>query len=211
MRRVGFLGALLGLTRLRRFAPREAGRAATPLRLPGADWAWRPGPWAGAVPGGGSRPVESGADLGDGVRLFHDAASGVTIKRPGAGPEGPWPLHLCAQGFDGGFVSLAIALPGPVLAGLRRRHLLGIEVDLGDAGPPRGFARLNLRQGPNSEALLRGLPRTDPTGTEFDLWTIKTDPELIESGWIDLIFEAPLPARIEIIDVVIARRPRAAF
>ncbi|GAD56530.1 hypothetical protein MBELCI_2582 [Limimaricola cinnabarinus LL-001] len=145
------------------------------------------------------------------MRLFHDAASGVTIERPGAGPEGLWPLHLCTESFDGGFVSLAIALPGPVLAGLRRRHLLGIEVDLGDAGPPRGFARLNLRQGPNSEALLRGLPRTDPTGTEFDLWSIKTDPERIESGWIDLIFEAPLPARIEIIDVVIARRPRAAF
>ncbi|WP_341212540.1 DUF6478 family protein [uncultured Limimaricola sp.] len=186
-------------------------QATSPLRQPGADWAWRPGPWAGAMPCVGGTPLETGADLGDGVRLFHDATSGIRLERPEVGPQGPWALHLRADGFDGGFVSLAIALPDAVLAGLRRRHLLGVDVDLGAQGLPRAFARLNLRQGPNSEVLLRGLPETGPTGTEFDLWSLETDPDRVESGWIDLIFEAPLPGRIEIADLVIQRRPRAAF
>jgi len=89
--------------------------------------------------------------------------------------------------------------------------LLGIDVDLGAAGLPRAFARLNLRQGPNLEKMLRGLPETGPTGTEFDLWALETAPGRVEAGWIDLIFEAPLPPVIAINDLVIARRFRAQF
>nr|WP_256500062.1 DUF6478 family protein [Limimaricola litoreus] len=182
------------------------------MRLAGADWAWRPEAWAGATPGAGPLPAASGAGLCGGVQLFHDAtAPDLQIERPAPDPQGPWPLRLCAEGFDGSFLSLAIALPEAALVGLERRHLLGIDVDLGAQGAPRSFARLNLRQGPNSETLLRSLPLGEPTGTEFDLWGIDTAPERVESGWIDLIFEAPLPARIEIRDLVIARRPRASF
>lgn len=210
--RPGLPGLLGRLPRLRRAAPKGHGAAPSPLRLAGADWAWRPEAWAGAAPGAGPLPAASGVELCGGVRLFHDAeAPELRIERPAIGPQGAWPLQLCAKGFDGSFLSLAIALPEAALARLERRHLLGIDVDLGPEGASRSFARLNLRQGPNSEALLRSLPMTEPTGTEFDLWSIETAPDRVETGWIDLIFEAPLPMAIEIRDLVIARRPRASF
>ena len=208
------MGLRRRLGRLFAPAPKGQGPSTSPLRLPGADWAWRPGPWAGGRAGGGieagALPRHSGLDLGDGVRLFHDAdAPGIAVEWPQAGTETPMGLRLRLDGFDGGFLSLAIALPAGALRGLGRRHLLGVEADLGPAGAPRAFARLNLRQGPNSEALLRGLPETGPTGTEFDLWTAETDLDRVEQGWIDLIFEAPLPDVLVIDDLLVARRPRA--
>ncbi|MGR3465900.1 DUF6478 family protein [Limimaricola sp.] len=200
------------LTRLLRAPATGAGRAASPLRLPGADWAWRPGAWAGAGPEAGPLSAPAGCELGDGVRLFHDAdAPDIRIARPGGGAGAARPLGFDLPGFDGGFLSLAIALPGAALAGLGRHHLLGIDVAFGAARPARVFARLNLRQGPNAEALLRSLPETEQTGTEFDLWPTETDPARVDEGWIDLIFEPPLPARLDIHDLVIARRLRAAL
>ncbi|WPY93525.1 DUF6478 family protein [Limimaricola variabilis] len=193
----------------RRPTPEAAASSLSTPRLPGADRAWRPAPW---VDGGLPASPGNGADLAEGVRLFHDAASGaVTLSSGPAHAERPHPLELRQEGFDGGFLSLAIALPQPFIEGLDRHHLLGIDVDFGAAGLPRAFARLNLRQGPNLEKMLRGLPETGPTGTEFDLWALETDPGRVEAGWIDLIFEAPLPSVIAINDLVIARRFRAQF
>ncbi|EYD73337.1 DUF6478 family protein [Limimaricola hongkongensis] len=200
------------LARLWRAPATGAGPAAAPLRLPGADWAWRPGPWAGGGPENGARLAPAGCDLGDGVRLFHDAESpDIQAARRVGGSGAGRPLGIELPRFDGGFLSLAIALPAAARAGLGRHHLIGIDVAFGEARPARVFARLNLRQGPNAEALLRDLPETDLTGTEFDLWPIETDPARVDEGWIDLIFEAPLPARMEIRDLVIARRLRAAL
>lgn len=187
-----------------------AARAASPLRQPGADWAWRPGPWGGAV--GSTDPVANAADLGCNVRLFHDAAQGEVRLDRGTDDTGAMhPLQLGLDGFDGGFLSLAIALPKGALAGLERRHLLGLDLAWTARDMLRAYARLNLKQGPNSETLLRDLPQYGVTSTEFDLWPLGIEPERVDTGWIDLIFEAPLPTRIEIRDLVVARRPRAGL
>nr|WP_306467284.1 DUF6478 family protein [Limimaricola sp. G21655-S1] len=180
------------------------------MRQPGADWAWRPGPWGGAV--GSTDPVANATDLGCNVRLFHDAAQGEVWLDRGTDDTGAMhPLQLGLDGFDGGFLSLAIALPKGTLAGLERRHLLGLDLAWTARDMPRAYARLNLKQGPNSETLLRDLPRDGVSGTEFDLWPLGIEPERVDTGWIDLIFEAPLPTRIEIRDLVVARRPRAGL
>lgn len=187
-----------------------AERTASQLRLPGADWAWRPGPWGKAV--GSTGPVANGADLGCDVRLFHDAAQAEIRLDHGADDAGgTHPLQLGLAGFDGAFLSLAIALPKGALARLERRHLLGLDVEWSADDMPRAYARLNLKQGPSIETLLRDLPRGGVTGTEFDLWPAGIELEWVESGWIDLIFKAPLPEWIEIRDLVVARRPRAAL
>jgi hypothetical protein len=207
--------------RLDEFLEVAEGRLARPRggdglpRPPGTDWAWRPRLWRGALARPGLAGVESGTGLGEEARLFHDAGAADVVLRQLRAREGdaaPFGLRLEVFGFPGSYLGLAIDLPSEACEGLSRRHLVRLEARLEVERPLAAFARLNVRHGPNTEALLRGLSQGDGAGAvvvEFDLATTKLNERRVERMWLDLIFEKPAMNQVTVRDLMLARHPRA--
>ncbi len=181
-------------------------------RPPGTDWAWRPRLWRGAFAPKGLVGIESGTRLGEEAALFHDApAPELALRQVPArgGDPAPFGLRLDAFGFDGSYLGLSVDLPPEACEGLTRRHLVRLDVALDAERPLEAFARLNVRHGPNTEALLRGLPPEGGGTVEFDLATTKLNERRVERIWLDLILQAPGMNRVTIRDLTLARHPRA--
>ena len=72
------------------------------------------------------------------------------------------------------------------------------------------FARLNVKNGPNTEQIVRELP-LDGTDTmvEFDLAYTKLNEKRVDKLWLDLIFEGPQMNQVVLRDLTFSRRPRA--
>ncbi|MFD0982393.1 DUF6478 family protein [Tropicimonas aquimaris] len=196
-------------------------RIALSADLPGferplcADWLWRPDPWIRPC-FSGPVPVEgSGQNITPGVSLFHDATAASATIAHTATPEAdaPYGLSMDVGAFDGSFLSLALDLPADGIAGISRRHLLGVSFRLEAPPAAKVFARFNLRHGPNTETLLRALPETrEATGripVEFDLAYIEMNERRVTAAWIDVIFQQPAQTGFRIDDLVLYRRPRA--
>lgn len=178
----------------------------------GSEWAWRPGPWSTAIRPAAVAGVPGHLTLAPGATLFHDCPLGEITARQVAGPRAaPYALAIDALGFDGTFLSLALDLPAE--AGLRRGQIVGLTGWIEMERPAEVFARLNLRQGPNTDQLvseLRAGDRPDsPVTAAFDLGFHDVRPNRLEAAWIDLIVDSPRMNRIEIADLVVSRRPRA--
>jgi Family of unknown function (DUF6478) len=185
-----------------------------PARPLGADWVWRPGPWAAPLPRSGIAAVPQKAELCRGVTLYHDAAQAeVTLRQLRAtslGDPAPFALAIDALAFEGSFLSLAIELPETALAGLRNRHVISATLKVAMERRLEAYARLNIRHGPNQEQVVRAF---DP-GTaevEFDLAHTRMNERRVEALWLDLIFDSPAMNRIAIGDVTVSRRPRAGL
>jgi hypothetical protein len=72
------------------------------------------------------------------------------------------------------------------------------------------FARLNIKNGPNTEQIVRELDFSqDQTVVEFDLAYSNMNERRVEAAWIDLIFEGPEMNQIVLRDLTFSRRPRA--
>jgi hypothetical protein len=189
--------------------------AASLPRAPlGTDWAWRADPWRAplAVPGA----VADGdrTEVCDGVTLYHDCPLGeVSIRQIRNGTESdraPYGLAVETFGFQGSFLSLSLRLPDQAAENLKLRHLLRLDAVIDAERPLRGYARLNIKHGPNVAQLVSDLP----TGgreilAEFDLAYAKIDETRVERMWLDLIFNEAAMTRITLRDVVVSRRPRA--
>ncbi|MGP3696932.1 DUF6478 family protein [Rhodobacter sp. NSM] len=204
----GQIDRLLRMADARLAAPRSG--AAAP-RLPlGTDWNWRPEPWAGAVPLPVIASAAKRAELCEGITLFHDCDLGEIVLRQirNARPGDPAPhgLQFEVFRFTGTFLSIAIDLPGAASSGISRRHLFRLEAAIDLEWPTTVYARLNVRQGPNTEQQVRAL--SDGV-TEFDLAYTGMVETRVEKMWVDLIFEGPGMNRIILRDVTLSRRPRA--
>ncbi|MFZ9684953.1 MAG: DUF6478 family protein [Gemmobacter sp.] len=181
-------------------APRDAAAPLVPeLHPPGHDCLWH-APALGAAEG----PVAPGAALAPGVRVFHDGA-----------PEALrlWPLRggigFALQDFGGSYVSLALALPAEVMAGLSSRHVLRLTLRA-TQGAPVMRARVNLRCGPNVARMLRKIaPEGATLVVEHDLWHLPFDQALLREGWIDILAEPARQARFGLADLSLSRRWRA--
>jgi Family of unknown function (DUF6478) len=113
-------------------------------------------------------------------------------------------------GFDGSFLSLVINLPDAAMQGLTLRHLVRLDVVVDMERPIEIFARLNVRHGPNTEQIVRELPRGGGTAmVEFDLAYTRMNEKRVERAWIDLIFEGPAMNQITLRDLILSRRTRA--
>lgn len=181
------------------------------------DWAWRAGPWAEAMCPATIAGVTGGTVLTDGVRLFHDCPlAEITLRQmpasSGAAPA-PYVLSMDALGFEGSFLSLAMDLPEEGATTLSRSHILVLTAKMQMEREAEVFARLNIRQGPNTEQLVSELrPGDRPDGTvtaEFDLGFHDIKPAKLETAWIDLIFDKPAMNLVRIDDFTVTRRPRA--
>ncbi|TCO73516.1 DUF6478 family protein [Rhodovulum euryhalinum] len=189
--------------------------AARGVRRPlGCDWAWRPEIFRGPLSPAGAAAVGNRTQFGTEARIFHDCIRPELtlrqIRNTRAEDLAPHGLRLDVFRFDGTFLSLAIDLPADGVAGLRRRHLIRLETVIEAETPLDIFARLNVRHGPNTEQLVRELPKdTSAAVVEFDLGYTDLNERRVEKMWLDLIFEGPQMNQITLRDVTLSRRPRA--
>lgn len=179
-----------------------------------ADWAWRPELWRGQLANPGMSSVQTKATLGNEVKLFHDCKhSELSLRQLRNQREAdlaPYGLRMDVFRFDGSFLSLAIDLPDGAAKGLKRTQLLRIDTIIEMEKPLEIFFRLNIKQGPNLEQLLRALPQNEENQmVEFDLAYSKLNEKRVENAWIDLIFEGPEMNQVVIRDLTFSRRPRA--
>ena len=179
-----------------------------------SDWAYRPELWRGPLSSPGIAAVETRAEIGDEVRIFHDCKiSELTVRQVRNTLEedlAPFGLRMDVFGFDGSFLSLVIELPGEALEGLQRRHLVRMTAMVDMEQPLEIFARFNFKHGPNSEQIVRELEVVDGRAEiEFDLSYTNLNEKRLERAWVDLIFEGPQMNQIVLRDVTFSRRPRA--
>ena len=179
-----------------------------------ADWAWRPELWRGPLSTPGLSSVQTKSMLGNEITLFHDCAySELTLRQLRNTREAdlaPYGLRLDVFRFDGSFLSLVVDLPEDGVTGLRRNHLVRMDVIVEMEKPLEIFARLNIQNGPNTEQLVRELPLNDETVmVEFDLAYSKLNEKRVDRAWIDLIFEGPEMNQVVLRDLTFSRRPRA--
>lgn len=193
------------------------GGTVSPIRKPPlADWAWRPELWSGPVMPSGMVAVETGAAFGSEAKLFHDCGESELTLRQVRNTNGadlaPFAVRMDVFRFDGSFLSLALDLPEAGVRGLGAGHVVRLDVTLETERPIEIFARLNIRHGPNTEQIVRELPRgVAEAVVEFDLACAQVNGGRVEAGWLDLIFEEPEMNQIVIRDLTMTRRPRAAL
>jgi hypothetical protein len=185
-----------------------------PLRNPGEDAVWRPGPWTDRMHPAGIAAPTSGLALGRGVTLFHDGQPSSIILRQRRSDNttdaAAFSLGIEVFALDGSFLSMCIDLQDNLLAGLSRCHILRMTMDLECERPQDFYARLNLGQGPNTEDLVLHLPGiAGPCEVEFDLARMSIRGNRVDRAWIDVILQEPDHNAVVIRDLVLGRRPRA--
>jgi hypothetical protein len=182
----------------------------------GTDWSWRPSYWRAPLPVPGLATVAARTRLDDEITLHHDCArSELSLRQIRNSDEAdlaPYSLCMDVFAFDGSFLSLAIELPGDLLNGLTKKHLIRLTTTVDLEHPIEIFARLNIAHGPNTEQIVRELPlATRETMVEFDLAYSNINEQRLEKAWLDLIFEGPQMNQVTLRDLTLARCPRAEF
>lgn len=180
----------------------------------GTDWSWRPDLWRGALaePGGVAHGERTA--IGENVALYHDCPLGEVVLRQvrndKAEDRAPYGLAIDVFGFKGSFLSLAMNLPEAAVEGLKARHLVRVEMVVDTETPLRGYARLNIKHGPNVSQPVSSLPQDGRDKVaEFDLAYADINEKRVERAWVDLILNDVAMTRIVIRDLLISRRPRA--
>lgn len=183
----------------------------------GTDWAWRPELWRGPLPERGLAAARTKSQLGDEITLFHDCTiSELTLRQLRNTREedlAPFGLRMDVFQFDGSFLSLVVDLPRAAIQGLNRQYLLRVDSIIESEKPIEIFARLNVQHGPNTEQIVRELPRDSGKSAmvEFDLAYSNLNEKRLEKIWLDLIFEAPDMNQVILRDLTFSRHPRAAI
>lgn len=178
------------------------------------DWAWRPELWRRPVSPPGMASVESKAEFGREVKVFHDCRiTELTLRQVRNSRESdlaPFGLRMDVFRFDGSFLSLVVEIPRDAVRGLERRHLVRLATVVEIERPLEIFARLNIRHGPNTEQIVRELP-LDSTEifVDFDLAYTEMNEKRVDRMWLDLIFEGAEMNQITLRDIALTRRPRA--
>jgi hypothetical protein len=192
----------------------EPGRGSV---APGTDWIWRPSLWRGPMAVPGHAGADPGTRIGEEITLFHDSElAELTLRQSrmaeSGGAPAPYALALDVFGFEGSYLSLALELPEAAAQGLRKRHVVRADLELHVERPVEVFLRLNVRHGPNTEQIVRELPEVNAaTAVEFDLAYSRLNERRVERMWLDLIVDRPEMNRIELRDLTLSRRPRAAL
>ncbi|PWJ17461.1 DUF6478 family protein [Jannaschia seohaensis] len=175
-----------------------------------ADWAWRPVAWSRPL-GGMQGPIAPGGQvLAPGCTLFHDDRADAVALHQRATPEGPtaFALELTLSAFAGSYLSFAIDLPRDAATTLTRSHVL--RIDAVAQGADALFARLNLRHGPDTDALTDRLrPEGAGLRTELDLGFTPLAAGGVTAAWVDLSLSPTTELSVTLTDLVLTRRPRA--
>lgn len=183
---------------------------------PDADWTWRPELWCGPLAVPGLSSVRSKSRLGAEAALFHDCPlAEITMRQLRNQTDrdlAAYGLRLEVFKFDGSYLSLAIDLPAEAGRTITKDHLIRVDTSVEVEKKIEIFARLNIRNGPNTEQIVREVPlHADEVFVEFDLAYTKVNDKRVERMWLDLIFEAPQMNQIALRDMAFSRRRRAAL
>lgn len=178
------------------------------------EWAHRPEAWSGPVEPMGVAAITSKTRIGSELTIFHDCrTSELSLRQVRNTREedlAPFGIRMDVFNFDGSFLSLAIEMPPESVQGLKRSHLLRLNMIVESERPQEMFARLNLRHGPNTEQIVRELDLSSrELWVEFDLFYTQFNENRGDSMWIDLIFEGPSMNQVVIRDITLIRKPRA--
>lgn len=189
-------------------------RGATEPAVPdGTIWASRAGPWAAPVSPASLCPVPTGSTFGTGLSLHHDGKlADLSLVQETAQREGgaPFWTSLDCLDFDGSYLSLALSIPEEICTSLTAGDVIALSMDVLVERPTQAYGRLNLRQGPNTETIVRDLDLSrSQTSVEFDLYYTDLESDQISSAWVDVIFEEPKMNRLLFRDVYLSRRRRA--
>jgi hypothetical protein len=196
-----------------RLAMPRAG-STTFTRPAGTDWSWRPKAWRARFAQRGVAPAHNKSALSDEITVFHDCTlseiSLVQTRNLHEADLAPFGLRLEVFHFTGSFLSLVIEIPSASCEGLRKQHLIRLAAVIDREKHTNIYARLNVRNGPNTEQVLLTLPGGTPeTMVEFDLAYSQINERRAERMWVDLMFENPQMNAITIRDLNISRYPRA--
>ncbi len=180
------------------------------------EWAHRPEAWSGPVRPTGVAAIKSKTRIGNELTIFHDCRNSELslrqVRNTRESDFAPFGIRLDVFKFDGSFLSLAIDMPEESVLGLKRSHLLRLNMIVDSERPQEIFARLNLRHGPNTEQIVRELEfGAREIWVEFDLYYTQFNENQGSSMWVDLIFEGPSMNQITIRDITMIRRPRASI
>ncbi|AVO37268.1 DUF6478 family protein [Pukyongiella litopenaei] len=208
------LDRFLGVAETRLAGP-EIGSSRFPSPK-GADWTWRPGPWRDPLHSPGLVATGKRSDLSPGIALHHDCPRGEVSLRQhrntGTADLAPFGLTLEVFEFTGSFLSLVIELPDDALRGLSKSHVIGIEVDGQSERETAVHARLNIRNGPNTEQILHQMTsRAGLLSAGFDLAYADLDVSRLGNAWIDLFVEAPAMNAFALRDLRLVRLRRSQF
>lgn len=181
---------------------------------PGTDWAWRPKPWRAPVAEGGIAPALSKMELTNELVIFHDCKRAEVSLRQDRNTRdtdlAPFSVALETFHFTGSYLSLVIEIPQSSCEGLRKRHLIRLAALIEREEPTEIYARLNVKNGPNTEQLLLTLPSDAPEAmVEFDLAYSGLNERRAERMWLDLMIEKPRMNKVTIRDLTLCRYPRA--
>ena len=181
-----------------------------------SDWAWRPELWRGPVKPNGFAMVENKTPIGQEAKVFHDCAlselSVRQLRNTKAEDIAAYGVRMDVFRFDGSFLSLVVDLPPGGVEGLKRRHLIRLEIRVETEKPLEIFGRINVRHGPNVEQLVREFEGSNgELAIDFDMAATRLNEARVERAWLDLIFEGPEMNAITLRDVTMSRRPRAEF
>lgn len=181
---------------------------------PGTDWAWRPNPWRAPVSPAGIAPALPKSELTDELVIFHDCKLAEISLRQSrnarADDLSPFGISLEVLEFKGSYLSLVVEIPQASCTGLKKRHLIRLSAVIYREKPTTIYARLNVKNGPNTEQVLLVLPDDKAeTMVEFDLAYSGLNEKRAERMWIDLMIESPAMNKIDFRDLTLCRYPRA--
>lgn len=176
------------------------------------EWAGRAGFWNEG--GRSACPAPTGTALGTGLTLHHDGEADRVCAHASSRPPGPvrFALAIETTDFSGSYVSLSLDLPDEASQKLTPQSLIRVVIAVALERPLASFARLNVRQGPNTEQQVRAIEFGQRnSAVEFDLFYMDILEGVDADIWVDLIFENPRLARIDIADAVFIHRRRAGL
>lgn len=185
-------------------------------RRPGAssDWTWQPDVWKGPVSPRGIAGAANRSTIGEEIKVFHDCPLAEIALRQIVNDEvsvfAAFGLRLEVFRFEGSFLSLAIELPDELRHSIQSNHILALRTFIEQERGSEIFARLNIRNGPNTARLVREIdPRYSEVETEFDLAYAQFNPARIEAMWVEIILESPAMNAVNLRDFSLGRRSRA--
>ena len=172
-----------------------------------ADWCAQIGPFtAYDTPAGQALP--SGSDLGGGIKIFHNGHE-TAVQAKTLMPDS---ITLQTMQFTGTYLALAIDLPGPAIAGLRKDHILRLAAHLNTQNCNALHARLNLSQLTKTQEMQGSiLGQADQIFADFDFYHTEMGQTPAKHGWIDLIFSPQSDCLLTLGEITVGRRPRANF
>lgn len=188
------------------------------MRFPvphGTSWSWRPEIFRLPLQPNVLLAVEPSSGFGNHLKVFHDCPLGDVIVHQARSTEAvtlaPFAVAVEVFDFTGSFLALIVDFPPDGVKGLVHEHVLRIETQTKTEHPLTGYVRLNIEHGPNKEQFVEDIILGGENLVEFDFAHSNVNVNRIEKAWLEIIVNNPEMNMLEIKDVRISRRLRAAI